>query len=70
MLSEEFEPMTEVDQTPLVEAQEKMVPEISTGPVIAAEADQIDANGYHWLMHEGVQWYRTENESPWFRFEN
>ena len=70
MLSEEFEPMIEVDQTPLVEAQEKMVPEISTGPVIAAEADQIDANGYHWLMHEGVQWYRTENESPWFRFEN
>ena len=70
MLSEELEPMTEVDQTPLVEAQEKMVPEISTGPAIETEAEQIDANGYHWLIHEGVQWYRTENESPWFRFEN
>jgi hypothetical protein len=70
MLSEELEPMTEVDQTPLVEAQEKMVPQISTGPAIETEAEQIDANGYHWLIHEGVQWYRTENESPWFRFEN
>ena len=47
-----------------------MVPEISTGPAIETEAEQIDANGYHWLIHEGVQWYRTENESPWFRFEN
>ena len=69
MLSEVFEPMTEVDQTSIVEAQEKTIPEILTGPTIGAEAEQIDTEGYQWLMHEGIQWYRTENESPWLRFE-
>jgi hypothetical protein len=70
MAAEEFEPMTEVDQTPIVEAQQKVIPEIGSGPSISAEADQIDENGYSWLMHEGKQWYRTNSESHWFEFEN
>ena len=70
MAAGEFEPMTEVDQTPIVEAQEKVIPEIGSGPSISAVADQIDENGYSWLMHEGKQWYRTNSESHWFEFEN
>ena len=70
MAAGEFEPMTEVDQTPIVEAQQKVIPEIGSGPSISAEADQIDENGYSWLMHEGKQWYRTNSESHWFEFEN
>ena len=50
----------------------KILPEINTKniPATSLTAERVDANGYHWLIHEGVQWYRTENESPWFRFEN
>ena len=55
--------------SPIVEAQEKDIPEIGSGPSINAEADQIDENGYSWLMHEGKQWYRTNSESHWFEFE-
>ena len=69
MAAEEFEPMTDVEQAPIVEAQEKDIPEIGSGPSIRAEADQIDENGYSWLMHEGKQWYRTNSESHWFEFE-
>lgn len=64
------EPMTEVDQTPIVEAQEKMIPEIITSPAIDAKADQIDDEGYSWLNHNGVQWYRSDEESQWIEFEN
>jgi hypothetical protein len=69
MLRDEFEPMTVVDQTPIVEAQEKVIPELGIGPSIDAIADQIDENGYSWLTHEGVQWYRTSSDSHWFQFE-
>ena len=69
MAAEEFEPMTDVEQAPIVEAQEKDIPEIGSGPSISAEPDQIDENGYSWLMHEGKQWYRTNSESHWFEFE-
>ena len=54
----------------IVEAQEKDLPEIGSSPSIRAEADQIDENGYSWLMHEGKQWYRTNSESHWFEFVN
>ncbi len=69
MAAEEFEPMTDVEQAPIVEAQSKDIPEIGSGPSISAEPDQIDENGYSWLMHEGKQWYRTNSESHWFEFE-
>ena len=69
MAAEEFEPMTDVEQAPIVEALEKDIPEIGSGPSISAEPDQIDENGYSWLMHEGKQWYRTNSESHWFEFE-
>jgi hypothetical protein len=69
MASEEFTPMTAVDQTPIVEAQGKIIPQLGIGPSIDAVADQIDENGYSWLMLEGKQWYRTGSESQWFEFE-
>ena len=69
MAAEDFEPMTDIDQTPIVEAQHKAIPDIGSSPSIDVEADQIDENGYSWLMHEGKRWYRTNSESNWFEFE-
>jgi len=70
MMTEGFAPITDVDQTPLFEPEQKLLPEIGAAPPIDAIADQIDENGYSWLMHDGKQWYRTNSESNWFEFES
>ncbi|MDP6869296.1 MAG: hypothetical protein QGI21_00790 [Candidatus Poseidoniaceae archaeon] len=69
LLSEDSEPITDIDQTPLVEAEDKEIPEIGSAPPIDSIPDQIDENGYSWLKYNNLQWYRTNDESEWYHFE-
>ena len=67
MLSEDFEPMTEIDQTFIVDEQE--IPAIGSAPDKSMVADQIDSDGYEWIDHGGQKWYRvTNSQEEWQKF--
>jgi hypothetical protein len=60
------EPITSVDQTSIVDEQAKELPIISNPPAFDAVADQTDEQGYSWLEHNGVQWYKgPDSNSEW-----
>ena len=69
MASEGFEPMTDVEQAPIVEAELKDVPEIDTIPSSDTPADQTDEHGYSWLNYNGQNWYRTAEDTEWVKHE-
>ena len=69
MANEEIEPMTEIEQAPIVEAEEKEVPEIDTIPSLDTPADQTDEHGYSWLNYNGQNWYRTAEDTEWTKHE-
>jgi hypothetical protein len=67
MLSEDFEPMTEIDQTFIVDEQE--IPVIGSAPDKSMVAEQIDSDGYEWLDYGGQKWYRSTNsQEEWQKF--
>ncbi|MBF15130.1 MAG: hypothetical protein CMA97_06420 [Euryarchaeota archaeon] len=68
MISEPFDPTTDVDHTPLVEEEEKEAIRLKQPPD-DVDPDQIDDNGYGWLEYEGKNWYRKEGESKWSIYE-
>ena len=68
MISEPFDPTTDVDHTPLVEEEEKEAIRLKQPPDDVSP-DQIDDNGYGWLEYEGKNWYRKEGESKWSLYE-
>ena len=69
MASEDYEPMTDVEQAPIVEAEEKNVPAIETTPSPDTPADQTDEHGYSWLNYNGQNWYKTTNDTEWTRHD-
>ena len=69
MAAEDFEPMTEVEQAPLVEAEQKDLPHIDMIPTIDIAPDQTDEFGYSWLNYNGENWYRGQNDTEWTKHE-
>ena len=69
MSNDGFEPMTEIEQAPIVEADQKDVPEIDAIPSSDTPPDQTDEHGYSWLNYNGQNWYRTANDTEWTRHE-
>ena len=69
MAGEGFEPMTDVEQAPLVEPEYKEVPEIDAIPSSDTPPDQTDEHGYSWLNYNGQNWYKTANDDEWTRHE-
>jgi hypothetical protein len=69
MSSDGYEPMTDVEQAPIVEAEEKNVPAIETTPSPDTPPDQTDEHGYSWLNYNGENWYRTASDTEWTRHE-
>ena len=69
MAAEEFEPMTEVEQAPIVDAEQKDLPFIDLQPSIDTAPDQTDEFGYSWLKYNGDNWYRGQNDTEWTKHE-
>ena len=69
MSSDGYEPMTEIEQAPIVDAEQKDIPAIETIPSPETPADQIDEHGYSWLNYNGQNWYKTANDTEWTRHE-
>ena len=69
MAAGDFEPMTEVEQAPLVEAEQKDLPHIDMIPTIDIAPDQTDEFGYSWLNYNGENWYRGQNDTEWTKHE-
>ena len=69
MAAEEFEQMTEVEQAPIVDAEQKDLPHIDVIPSIEIPPDQTDEHGYSWLNYNGQNWYRTAEDSEWIKHE-
>ena len=69
MAAEEFEPMTEVEQAPIVDAEQKDLPHIDVIPSIEIPPDQTDEFGYSWLKYNGENWYRGQNDTEWTKHE-
>ena len=57
----------EATETPEVT---KVVHPKAKPPELKAKPDSTDENGYEWIKHEGVDWYRmAKSEDDWKRFE-
>ena len=69
MSNDGFEPMTEIEQAPIVEADQKDVPEIDAIPSSDTPPDKTDEHGYSWLVYNGQNWYRTASDTEWTRHE-
>ena len=69
MSSDGFEPMTDIEQAPIVDAEQKDIPAIETIPSPETPADQTDEHGYSWLNYNGQNWYKTANDTEWTRHE-
>ena len=69
MASEEHTPMTEIEQAPIVEAEQKDLPFIDLVPSIEIPPDQTDEYGYSWLKYNGQSWYRGANDTEWTKHE-
>ena len=69
MASEEHTPMTEIEQAPVVEAEQKDLPFIDLVPSIDIPPDQTDEYGYSWLKYNGQSWYRGANDTEWTKHE-
>ncbi|MEC8788989.1 MAG: hypothetical protein VXX17_02875, partial [Candidatus Thermoplasmatota archaeon] len=69
MSSDGFEPMTEIEQAPIVEAEQKDIPEIDARPPSETPADQTDEHGYSWLNYNGQNWYRNSEDTEWTKHE-
>jgi len=69
MAADGFEPMTDIEQAPIVESEQKDVPEIDAIPSSDTPADQTDEHGYSWLSYNGQNWYRTASDTKWTRHE-
>ena len=69
MAAEEFEPMTEVEQAPIVDAEQKDLPFIDLQPSIDTAPDQTDEYGYSWLKYNGQNWYRGATDTEWTKHE-
>ncbi|MGB2452182.1 MAG: hypothetical protein ACPIB8_04470 [Candidatus Poseidoniaceae archaeon] len=69
MASEEHTPMTEIEQAPIVDAEQKDLPFIDLQPSIDTPPDQTDEYGYSWLKYNGQDWYRGATDSEWTKHE-
>ena len=69
MAAEDFEPMTDIEQAPIVEAEEKDLPHIDLIPSIDIPPDQTDEFGFSWLKYNGENWYRGQGDSEWTKHE-
>ncbi|MBG46460.1 MAG: hypothetical protein CMB76_08110 [Euryarchaeota archaeon] len=69
MAAEEFEPMTDVEQAPLVEAEQKDLPHIDMIPSIEIPPDQTDEFGFSWLKYNGENWYRGQADTEWTKHD-
>ena len=69
MAAEGFEPMTDIEQAPLVEAEQKDLPHIDVIPSIEIPPDQTDEFGFSWLKYNGENWYRGQNDTEWTKHD-
>ena len=70
MASDEFSPLTEINQTPLVEQSQKDTPEEFARPLKSAKPHQTDEYGYQWIEHNGENWYRGSTEEEWTKLSD
>ena len=70
MVSDGITPMTDVNQTPIVEQAEKETPVEFSIPTKDTKPDQTDEYGYQWVNRNGENWYRGSPQDDWIKLDN